>query len=324
MSRFCKIFLYLFMTHKSFAQILSYNCNSSFQSWCYLSEIKQVSSMKHFKVVPHQNTSEIKGVLFVDSVIEVLTEDVCDALPYIVEFSAVSIGLTAVDENTFNKCANLRNIQLDNNKLTEIDVNLFKYSLKLEEIYIRSNMLQKISITTELPALRKVEIWNNSLSDIDVDTLLQKCPNLKWFHFDDNKIPCRLVNKIVLPLEVKSINYNSGKCIQFTQDLKEIVAELQNKNSSSNITIIGTVVGLLILGLGIYCWGKKFRKGSDEPVGELYLRARNNVVSDYDYYNYSSSILNVDSLNVLEQPVLEASTHQQEGDYDHLNFSNVE
>lgn len=238
---FCSaIILCLILTGETFGQVPSYNCTEVWEaSLCYLWHVKRTTSEKHFEVVPHRDVTEIDAVRFEESKIGVLTEDVCNALPHVKDFDVAEVGLTAVDENAFKKCTKLKSlglqenslttlpsglfdsnvylelIWLQNNKLRELDGSLFKNNSKLTQIFLNNNQLKTFSFSTEMPVLPhmwKIHLSANQLLDVDIEILLEKCPNLSWIGLLTNNLPCVRQQQIVKILNEKEIRHLIGDC----------------------------------------------------------------------------------------------------------------
>lgn len=232
------IFFCLFVVQKSFGEIQSYQCKQGIlERWCTISVVNHTSSQEHFTLIPHRDVSEVKGVVFVEFQMEVLTEDVCDSLPNVDYFSAISLGLTSVDENALKKCTKLEEVHLGrnlltslplrlldsnvelseitlyNNKLTKIDGDFFKHNPKLEQIDLDNNQLRELTFSTQMPSLKRIFLKNNALSDVDVDALLEKCPNLEEIRLNGSKFTCDRQKQIIKAFNAKNITYEIGECI---------------------------------------------------------------------------------------------------------------
>lgn len=227
------------MVQQSFGQIPSYKCTAIGydEKICKLSNVNQTSSQKNFKVISHRNVSEVDTVYFEVSKMETLTEDLCDALPYVESFYVDRLGLTSVDENAFKKCMKLKKVHLNGNlltslplelfdsnvdlssvwlqenNLTKINESLFKNNPNLWEISLASNQLQEFSFLTEMPGMRVINLGNNELSDVDVENLLEKCPNLEQIYLYGNKFSCDRQHQIITALDAKNIHSSFGACI---------------------------------------------------------------------------------------------------------------
>lgn len=240
---YCAIFCYFFVFHKTYGQNPTYQCKEELWRFlCILSNINQTSAQKHFKVIPHRDVSQITSVEFINSKMEVLTANICDALPNLQVLNLLpNLGLTSIDENAFSKCTklgavdlrgnslttlpsgvfdsnvDLQVVWLQNNKLTEIDGNLFKHNPNLGRIYLNNNKLQEFSFSTEMPVMTKMEkidLSNNELSDVDIETLLEKCPNLKEIKLDGNNFSCDRQLQIIDALKAKNVVYDITQCIE--------------------------------------------------------------------------------------------------------------
>lgn len=394
-----KVFFWLLATQSSLGLVPSYQCKHGInKNWCALWNVAQTSPNKHFKVIPHLDASVVDGVYFEDSKMEIFTQDVCDALPFITYVWTSNQGLTSVDDNAFRKCTKLKEVTLrgnslinlppglfdsnvdltevwlNDNKLTKIDANLFKNNPNLEIISLEYNELQEFSFSPETPVLkqlREISLRHNKLRDVDAETLVEKCPNLKHFWIDANLLSCDRQREIITTLLANEIKFSTGHCtktltktqfltakgtkspttttmkavqitgkIDPTLDIREIVTDLQNKHSTSNLIniIIGSILTLMIL-CGIFVYGvKKFlnQRNAQPVVEEIDLTNRNgaqNVASwpslgtNGDYY-YGSRVCwgsGYDQVNHYQVPVGSSQEQQrQKRDfYDRLNFNRV-
>lgn len=210
--------------------------------------MNQTASEKHFQVIPHMGVSEIDVVQFENSKLEILTGDICEALPFLDTYWAESLGLISVDANAFEKCTKLKMIFLDynslttlpsgvfdfnvaltevyllGNKLSKIDENLFKNNLNLERISLSYNQLQEFSFSTEMPVMTKltlIYLKENELTDVGVETLLEKCPYLHRIDLDDNKIACERQQQIIDALKARNTEHVFGKCVESPETLHE-------------------------------------------------------------------------------------------------------
>lgn len=105
---------------------------------------------------------------------------------------------------------------MQNNKLTKIDGDLFKNNPNLEKIRLFFNHLQEFSFSAEMPVmtkLREIDLLNNWLTDLDVVTLLEKCPNLKIFDLSENKFSCERQQQIIAALNVTNVYFGLDDCV---------------------------------------------------------------------------------------------------------------
>lgn len=128
-----EIFFFLLVTQKTLGQVPRYQCMGGKQNntWCILPKVNHTASNKNFKVIPHRDPSEVDGATFIKSKIEILTDDVCNALPYLKTFNDGLLGLVYVDENAFRKCTKLLFVMLQGNLLTNLSLVLFETNVNL-------------------------------------------------------------------------------------------------------------------------------------------------------------------------------------------------
>lgn len=203
------------MFHTSFSKIPKYRFQEFWENSCALSFINLTAANKNFGLILHRPQYLIQDFHFISSKLEVLTDDVCEALPFIRNFEACGLGLTSIETKAFKKCfklsvinlkwnslkilplglfssnVDLTKVMLHSNALTEIDENLFKVNINLQELDLQYNKLTKFSLGSEVPVmekLTKVNLRNKTLGDFNVRKLLQKCPNLKEVNIENNNV----------------------------------------------------------------------------------------------------------------------------------------
>lgn len=228
-------------------QVKAYSCKIDKYTWpsittCTLGGLNLTTSEKHFQIVPNYDVNEIKGFRFRVSRLVVLTNDVCEVLPFLTHFRAKWLGLTSIEDNAFEKCTKLKVLELSLNSLTTLPTQLFASNEDLLEVYLydnqlveldrdllqnnknlvkialqnnrlrslssdffknnqkfyslslNDNQLRELSFIEGMPVsvnLTEIDVRKNKLSDVDVEKLMEKGPNLKFIYLSGNEFLCK-------------------------------------------------------------------------------------------------------------------------------------
>lgn len=218
---------------------------------------------KHFHIVPHHNNlTEVYSINIRESKIEVLTDEICKVFPFIKNFNVPSVGLTLIEQGTFERCDKMTSVVLrsnflkslplglfDRNKdLTKVDFssnllyhlpsNLFKNTPQLEKLDLNNNQLTSLLFLKEMPVLENVSVIRfakNRVSVVNVTHLLEKCPNLKEVDFKDNNLLCALKDNTTEAFTLKNIESDAvGKCIEdeVMWVMRQSLYDVENKYES--------------------------------------------------------------------------------------------
>uniref|UniRef100_A0A336LNH1 CSON009147 protein n=1 Tax=Culicoides sonorensis TaxID=179676 RepID=A0A336LNH1_CULSO len=157
---------------------------------CAILNINLKASNKHFQLIPHHNkVSLIYTIKFVNSNIEVLTSDVCDALPYIGVFTGNNIKLVAIDENAFENCLVVFDINLYNNSLTTLPSKVFAKNIDLALLTLNNNSITHLpeDLLLNNVELRDLILFENNLTSLP-SKLFSNTKNLDYLDLDDNQL----------------------------------------------------------------------------------------------------------------------------------------
>lgn len=137
------------------------------------------------------------------------------------ELTKVKFGqndITSIDENLFENNPNLTHVLFTFNRLNFLPRNLFRNNPKLARLDFSDNELRELSFLEELPVMRSVTfigLNGNKLSDLNVEKLSEKFPNLKRIWFEDNQIWCERKERIHDFLNATNIRFSAaGDCIR--------------------------------------------------------------------------------------------------------------
>lgn len=316
------------------------------------------------KIMPHRSVTEVDGIYFYNVRMNILGGEFCASLPYVKYFNADHLSLESVMGDAFNECKKLQTIRLEGNfltslplklfdsnvnltivrlggnKLTQIDGWMFKNNPNLQEISINDNKLQNFWFSTEMPVMTKLQLIDlsyNQLLDLDVETLLEKCPNLKSLHLKSNQISCDRAQEITQALQMKKIEeFSVDKCFKMESTTTRGITNANWKDERSNSSLIfalSSVLVILILGMSI-AWGlKRLCKRSSEAteaVEEIDLDVlRNNEENRVPSFSSFDSESDSFSNSMILSPQPEYVNHNQvldlpapqEGAYDRLRFN---
>lgn len=135
-------------------------------TFCVLKGLNVISSDKLSLRAAKQTINKIDAIEIKLSKLEVLTDDICKSLPFIRLFDVRSVGLTAIEENAFEECTNLKLVILDANHLTTLPPRMFHWNWKLTEVRFWANNLTKIAenLFENNKKLAHVDIGHNRLT----------------------------------------------------------------------------------------------------------------------------------------------------------------
>lgn len=115
--------------------------------------------------------------------------------------------LTSIDENLFQENRKLSVVNLKGNRISFLPMNLFINHPNLRELCVSANQLRELSFFGVFVSLTTIFVDRNKLSNIDIEMLHNKFPNLKRFVFHHNELLCDRKTKIIEFLEKSNIEY---------------------------------------------------------------------------------------------------------------------
>lgn len=164
--------------------------------------------------------------------VPVLRKDckMCEILPYLKVFLAPSISLEELEENAFEGCTNLTQIDLEKNMITKLHRNAFKGLPNLETLkltggnisnfdldltdskklkVLKLNQMNISSFNADIllgmSELTEFDISSNNLFELDVVKILNNAPNLKIFDITGNNFECNRLSRILYILSSRNI-----------------------------------------------------------------------------------------------------------------------
>lgn len=230
---------------------------------CSVRNLTLINDDTHFKLVLHMKKDKITKVHFEDSKLKVLSNDICEALPFVRVYEAPHTQILIIEEDAFEKCLLLQTIDLSenliqslppklfalnkeltrvnlrNNKLQTIDSDIFKENLKLKNLDFEKNLLTDASFIENIPnsnPLKSIILSTNKLNDVDVESLLSKFPNITYLFLSYNNFLCGRQTHMNEFFESMNKSFIvEGACIEYWT----VIQSLQ-KNYSTVISKIET------------------------------------------------------------------------------------
>lgn len=204
---------------------------------CTLSYLNLISDHKHFMLIPDYPPNEIKGLRIHSSNMEVLTSDICEALPFLTHFLAQEAGVTSIDLNAFQSCTKLKEISVGNSALTNVPSGVFDSNTEVEGIYIWRTKLTEIDedLFQHNKKLLRVSFANNQLSSLP-EKLFRNNPQLqelklKHNHFSD----VSFVQGMPMLKKLTELKLNGNKILDLDPEtLIEKFPSLKNLGLSDN------------------------------------------------------------------------------------------
>lgn len=136
-----------------------------------------------------------------------------------------------IDEDLFKDNPNLEIVDLAKNSLTSLSPNMFKYNLKLKELILHDNQLSDLSFLDGKPILENfyfVNLQNNKLTEVNVEKLFMKVPNLNIINLLGNNFGCNEQEEIKRLLdEKKMFGVNVPPCLENMGNIKPITTGTQ-------------------------------------------------------------------------------------------------
>ncbi|XP_063708813.1 leucine-rich repeat-containing protein 15-like [Culicoides brevitarsis] len=179
------------------------------------------------------NQESVYNIDFESSVIPILYDNICNTFSKLEYLLMDSIKIEEVAENAFHRCTNLKTLNLFDNRIKKLHPNTFKGLTNLEKIWLNSNKLTELDdnlfedlhnlrvlslsgndITHFAPEIlrnnRNLEtIWlhSNDLLNLDVEKIVEFCPNLTDLYWNDNQVSCSRAGEANIFLNSKNIEF---------------------------------------------------------------------------------------------------------------------
>lgn len=189
---------------------------------CTFSGIRTTEASPHFH--PHASDNDTVHIVeFTDSVMPVLTNELCKVFPNLKELWADKLSLERIQGDALLDCKKLKYISFWTNKLQgvvehilvgnqeletvsfqgnylmAVDGRMFTHNKKLRRLCLADNFLNTLALDN-FPILEELEelfVHVNDLTDLDDRELIRKFRNLKDIYIHNNMFNCDLVPRII-------------------------------------------------------------------------------------------------------------------------------
>lgn len=177
------------------------------------------------------NNTKITHVLLDNSVMPVLTDELCKTFPNLQSLTLDDISLETITPNALHECKNLSSVSFYQNKVEKINVQTFEMNYELQHLILQNNSLRyfdgralsslkklrhlslsdnflrelDLSSFPVIETLTELDIYVNNLKDLDVFLLVEKFPNLKNIFMHNNLFPCDRLLEILVVLRIHGV-----------------------------------------------------------------------------------------------------------------------
>lgn len=208
-------------------------------SWCVFQRLNVTTAQPNWTPTWANSVSNIKKVQIVGKNFEVLTDDLCRALPNLEKLDIKEVGLKEVRLNALERCTKLKEIYLRHGNLTTLDKNTFKFNTELQLIAIDHNNIVNIdpSLFNTNLKLTKLVVGNQGdnsriafpidkfptlanlnylgvegikLSELPAEKTTVKFPVLKSLKTYDRFTACNIVEEDLKIYKAKGVEVSEG------------------------------------------------------------------------------------------------------------------
>lgn len=273
---------------------LVYECHAS-EDFCTFNQVKaQDKSTPYFLTPSSAITTPVEKVQFNDSLISVLSDEMCKNFPYLMDLRVWFLDLSIINNGALDGCKRLKTINLHQNQLKSLDANLFSELTNLESVVLSENYLEWIStemfesskltlrnldlslnrlkVFTVSPHIRfwtleTLKLENNDLMDLDAVELLKRAPALTSVGVTGNKFVCQRTVAIKNALKGKNLGgLVMEECLYpdvvkptGNQTIEEkIVHALKSSKELMTTVLVFSVLSFILLcviaGIGVVVW----------------------------------------------------------------------
>lgn len=196
---------------------------------CYLEGLSLPKTGYRFLPIA-EKPNDISFVVITNSSIAGLSRDLCDTFPNLKQISIINVGLEIIDGDALENCNTLRYLQAFNNRISKIPEQLFRFTRNIEEIDFYNNQIKHIGIT-HFQGLKRLktlilssnhinlfpadtltdtgvlilELQTNDISYLDIETIVDKLPDLQAVNYQNNELSCVRVEQYNKLLTEKNI-----------------------------------------------------------------------------------------------------------------------
>lgn len=211
----------------------SYSCQL-FYGQCTLTSITVTKEHPEF-TINFNSPHPVDAVKIVDSTIPLLTNNVCDTFPEIVNLGLHDAGLAVITKDALKRCTSLKGLTILNNPIQTLDQSVFNGLSDLRFVTIANSLIKQLplgvfdnlrelrflglgnnhlsydnpEVFKNLDKLEVLELYSNELLDLDVLKFVTYLPRLKKIHLNDNDFLCDRLVQIIEEFKNKGITVES-------------------------------------------------------------------------------------------------------------------
>lgn len=228
-----KLLLIFVFLHLNPSLGASYHCiteNYARGKACILSELHLTKD--DYVIEPISEYSDAVITIDLEGTVPVLSPHICETFPRLESWVSKNVSLEEIPSNTFNRCSNLKYLDLQHNPITKLHQNSFKGLVKLEKFWMSDGNVQVFDVNLSdlqelyklslvdmniesfvpqsvkgLKKLGELDLRRNNLEDFDVEGILKELTNLQWISLDHNKFKCDRIKEIIRELKAKRVTY---------------------------------------------------------------------------------------------------------------------
>lgn len=184
------------------------------ESVCYYQGLNLDQSNYRFQPVA-EAPKNITILIVTNSTLAGFSREFCDTFPNLRQISTIGVGLEILDADALESCNDLRYLQAFDNHITDLPEQFFRYNRVIQEIDFHDNKIKHIHPTQfrglkrlnaltlssneieEFPvdsitdtSLLTLELQTNDITYLDVESIVDKLPNLQVIGYQNNELAC--------------------------------------------------------------------------------------------------------------------------------------
>lgn len=251
--KFTQLFFLLVILQISTCVDISQVPCSFFGNKCTISSLTLTSKNYTFVPVAPDARAVVKFEIK-NSVVSVLTSNICTTFNNLETFTAVQQHIEIVEDYAFNNCTAVKDINLEHNNIHKLGTGIFSRTKKLERLHILGASLEHIDVDLfsnlgelnqllfganglkELPlaAIKNLKnlqlffLYSNELSDLDAKGLVENLPSLKSIYINDNNFHCDRLIEIIDTFNARKIKVHGHLYDKYTKERDYIPRKVSN------------------------------------------------------------------------------------------------
>lgn len=181
----------------------------------------------------YNKSENIKHIVIENFQINNLSEIICDTFENLLTLKILNSSINVISDSALIQCTKLIHFEINNNFINSLPNNLFAINNEIKIVSIKFTNITQIQgylfknlnlhglIITNNPIeyidfknfpvmtnMAHLYIFSNKLKNINIQTIIEKFPNLKSISLDNNQLYCTKLKYIYNFLELKKIKKN--------------------------------------------------------------------------------------------------------------------